>query len=112
MQSHIASLIYEGIALVCKQMLKGSCNRFFIEISTFLFLIENVLSSLKFYCVDIFFYYVCVLYDTLSFPYTCKKGTKYLEIEKLYNLFGLKNGSDIDCEENKTSIIELFFFSS
>lgn len=27
LQSHIASHIYEGIALVSKQMLKGSCNR-------------------------------------------------------------------------------------
>lgn len=89
-----ASHIYEGIALVCKQMLKGSSYKYLLFISD-----RKCLSSLKFYCVDIFFYYVRVL---LSFPFTCKKGTTHLEIEKLYNLFGLKSGSNIDCVENKT----------
>lgn len=90
----LASHSYEGIALVCKQMLKGSSYKYLLFISD-----RKCLSSLKFYCVDIFFYYVRVL---LSFPFTCKKGTTHLEIEKLYNLFGLKSGSNIDCVENKT----------
>lgn len=46
----LASHIYEGIALVCKQMLKGSSYKYLLFISD-----RKCLSSLKFYCVDIFF---------------------------------------------------------
>lgn len=46
----LASHSYEGIALVCKQMLKGSSYKYLLFISD-----RKCLSSLKFYCVDIFF---------------------------------------------------------
>lgn len=50
----LASHSYEGIALVCKQMLKGSSYKYLLFISD-----RKCLSSLKFYCVDIFLLCSC-----------------------------------------------------
>lgn len=56
----LASHSYEGIALVCKQMLKGSSYKYLLFISD-----RKCLSSLKFYCVDIFLLCSCTSFLSL-----------------------------------------------